>query len=195
MVVNYVGTERCDIVYYLLRIGKGLNVKTLAVDNSITGDLYHIFDKSEQDHVSEYGSVTVARNNDVVIIYEGLYPRYNNYQNITIFAPSENESEWEMLRPFRDTLFDSKVYCILRNAVTAKTSEKVLSAAFQLDFEEFMMDGLDDGGYREYILLQINKDAKLPRKTGIASIVTALLPVIYKVDAADAKYLKKILYS
>lgn len=30
MVVNYVGTERCDIVYYLLRIGKGLNVKTLA---------------------------------------------------------------------------------------------------------------------------------------------------------------------
>ena len=44
MVVNYEGTERCDIVYYLLRIGKGLNVKTLAVDNSITGDLYHIFD-------------------------------------------------------------------------------------------------------------------------------------------------------
>ena len=185
MVVNYVGTERCDIVYYLLRIGKGLNVKTLAVDNSITGDLYHIFDKGEQDHVSEYGSVTVARNKlvgleeaqeyDVVIIYEGLYPRYNNYRNITIFAPSENESEWEMLRPFRDTLFDSKVYCILRNAVTAKTSEK--------------------GGYREYILLQINKDAKLPRKTGIAAIVTALLPVIYKVDAADAKYLKKILYS
>lgn len=205
MVVNYVGTERCDIVYYLLRIGKGLNVKTLAVDNSITGDLYHIFDKGEQDHVSEYGSVTVARNKlvgleeaqeyDVVIIYEGLYPRYNNYRNITIFAPSENESEWEMLQPFRDTLFDSKVYCILRNAVTAKTSEKVLSAAFQLDFEEFMMDGLDDGGYREYILLQINKDAKLPRKTGIASIVTALLPVIYKVEAADAKYLKKILYS
>lgn len=94
MVVNYVGTERCDIVYYLLRIGKGLNVKTLAVDNSITGDLYHIFDKGEQDHVSEYGSVTVARNKlvgleeaqeyDVVIIYEGLYPRYSNYRNITI---------------------------------------------------------------------------------------------------------------
>lgn len=204
MVVNYVGTERCDIVYYLLRIGKGLNVKTLAVDNSITGDLYHIFDKSEQDHVSEYGSVTVARNKlvgleeaqeyDVVIIYEGLYPRYNNYRNITIFAPSENESEWEMLRPFRDTLFDSKVYCILRNAVTAKTSEKVLSAAFQLDFEEFMMDGLtmaDTGS----TFAPDQQDAKLPRKTGIASIVTALLPVIYKVDAADAKYLKKILYS
>lgn len=201
MVINYVGTERCDILYYLLRIGKSLNVKALAVDNSITGDLYHVFDKNSGNGVEEYGSVTIMRNKqvgleeaqeyDIVFVYEGLYPRYTNYRNITIFAPSENTSEWNMMIPFKEYLFDSKVYCILRNAVTTKTTEKSLKMDFNMDFEGFMVDSLDDG-YGEYIKLMINKDARLSKKTSVADIVTELVPIVYKID--NERYLKKILY-
>lgn len=202
MVVNYVGTERCDIVYYLLRIAKNLKINVLAVDNSITGDLYSIFDKHGNDNVEEYSTVTVMRNKQVgleeaqeyeaVIVYEGLYARYNNYRNITIFAPSENQSEWKLMIPFKEYLYNSKVYCILRNAVTNKTSEKSLEADFDMKFEGYMADGLDDAGYSEYIRLLINKDGRLPKKTAVADIVMELLPIIFKIE--DERYLKKILY-
>lgn len=40
MVIGYVGTERCDIVYYMARIAIETGKKTLIVDNSMKGDLY-----------------------------------------------------------------------------------------------------------------------------------------------------------
>ena len=197
MMITYVGIERCDIVYYLLRIGKNLGKNVLAVDNSITGDLFHIHMKEDNSGVVKNGSVTVMRNRivgkreaenyDLVVVYEGMNPEYSNYRDLTIFAPSENEAEWELEKPFVANRKGGELLCILRDRSTRKVNESVLSQFFDVEFDEIMEEEYGDVGYASYVALTHNHSAKIPRNGGIKSIVMNLATTIYKVDAKTLK--------
>ena len=91
MIVAYVGFERCDIAYYISKLSIGLNMRTLIVDNSISGDFFRSLSDTT-DRIREFNNFTIIRGLNVreddiedfenVIIYHGL-SRYDEKYQIT----------------------------------------------------------------------------------------------------------------
>lgn len=202
MMIDYVGTERCDILYYIVKIGKNLKKNILVIDNSITGDLFHLY-KDENNTEGEEGSVRILRNRvvgkdeaaayDTVIVYEGLYPEYTNYRDLTIFAPNENEAEWEMMKPFVENRKDNgDIICILRDRATKKVNSKVVSQYFGIELDEVLEEEYGDNGYVAYVALMQNHMGNIPKRCAASAIALNIASLIYHVNAKELKKTMKL---
>lgn len=202
MMIDYIGTERCDILYYITKIGKNLKKNILVVDNSITGDLFHLY-KDENNTEGTEGSIKVLRNRlvgrdeaetyDTVFVYEGIYPRYANYRDLTIFAPNDNEAEWEMMKPFvQNRNGKGDIVCILRDRATRKVNSSVLAQYFGIEIEDVFEEEYGDNGYIAYATLMQNHMGDIPKKCASSTIALNLASLIFHVNAKELKKTMKL---
>ncbi len=146
MIISYIGTEKCDLLYYLAKAAEKLKKETLVIDNSITGDFYKALSQgyiSEESDVVTRGLITTVRNKEVpkespyevTLIYEGLNPEYEDYRDLTLVATSLSGIETAYITDgLINELKSSKNYnylLLIRDKVTKKQNEEFAETVFK----------------------------------------------------------------
>ena len=107
MIISYIGKERCDIIYNLVKIGVNAGKRILVIDNSMTHDMFSLFEKNDGGDMQALGNLTIckdyklgnkAQEFDCVYLYEGIAPRYDGKRDIQILAPGCENTEIKQIR-------------------------------------------------------------------------------------------------
>ncbi len=202
MIIDYIGTERCDILYYLLRVSAYTGKKVLAIDNSISGDLFHIYQKEDRGQIVSFDRVTIMRNKklipnrlesfDYIFLYEGMYSSYEGPRDYTIFAPTCNAAEWKWEKGFSQFADPETTYLILRDKCTGKIGRDVVEDEFEIKFEDAYELSLDDVDMSNYVALTHNKVARLPKKGDVLMVTRDFAEKLFEMDAKAFKKISKV---
>ena len=118
MIISYIGKERCDIIYNLVKIGVNAGKRILVIDNSMTHDMFSLFEKNDGGDMQSLGNLTIckdyklgnkAQEFDCVYLYEGIAPRYDGKRDIQILAPGCENTEIKQIRTYLDELKENGV--------------------------------------------------------------------------------------
>lgn len=137
-VVSYVGIERCDLLYYLIMLGKKFGRKILVIDNSQKKDLFALFEKNDEEDIIEMDDFIVVkdcivseeeiRDFDNVFIYAGIRTTGGHYElaDEIILAPACDKTDIEYFRNQypESWAMKKKVFLLLRDRANNKLSEK-----------------------------------------------------------------------
>lgn len=199
MLIDYIGMERCDILYYLLNAGNKIGSSILAIDNSITGDLYHIYERQSMES-AVVENLTVVRNKlvsqeimeayDYIFLYEGVDPQFIGPRGLTIFAPSCSEAEWHFIKDIEGADTADRIL-ILRDVSSRKISAKNVEDEFRVEFDEELAHEINEKEHAAYIALTHNHAGRIPKGGEIFGITIRLLEKIFQVNKQDIKRLIK----
>ena len=185
-IISFLGLERCDLVLYLAGIYNSIKMSTLVIDNSYSKDLYYAINKGE-DYEVERGYVTyvqdldyskeVFNGFDCVIFYEGLNPNSINIaaSDILFIVSDYTEAVIRQIRGFYECDIkkgldlaekthgkELKMYCILRDKISRKISDKLVCSMLGCSKSEFAGSLLFcEEDYRRYIDLGFNSNNKI----------------------------------
>lgn len=134
-IITYIGLERCDLLYYLVKLGRLAGKHILVIDNSFSGDYAAIYTKEESDMV-EYENVTIARGyaltEQVASQYDFVFLYYGrNLKGLSVNADyyvlAENQEYLPMEHlkaALESSRFESSPYLIVRDKVNNKLNNK-----------------------------------------------------------------------
>lgn len=200
MIITYTGKEQCDILFQLVKIGVISGKKVAVFDNSITHDFFQIFanglDKGQD--LLEIGNLTVFNDYkvkkdetafDYIFIYEGLYPRFSGFIDVSIIAPGYEKNEWKMIKPHVDKCRIERVKTILimRNRVGKKLSDRYVTTQIGIKPDVFLRSDFDIKDYESYVALTHNRDQKFNRTGELFYIVSTVASEIYKMSEKEVK--------
>lgn len=176
MIISYIGKERCDIIYNLVKIGVNAGKRILVIDNSMTHDMFSLFEKNDGGDMQALGNLTIckdyklgnkAQEFDCVYLYEGIAPRYDGKRDIQILAPGCENTEIKQIRTRLDELKENGVvlpedaYVIERDKVNRKITAKTLSALLNVNTPNCMEMEFDLKDYNSYVCLTHNMNFQI----------------------------------
>lgn len=206
MIVTYTGKERCDILYFLIQIGKRMGKKILAVDNSYTHDLFLLFQKDDGEEIYQLDNLTICkdckpdrkvRDYDIVFIYEGLLARYEGERDKIILAPSCEKAEMEMvISGFKGNIEikeDSldNVYIVARDQVNRKFTSRTIAKMYGLKAENCFDMSFDEKDYSMYISLTHNGYTNFMLSPQMYDLIESMAADLYGIDARTLKKIMK----
>lgn len=103
--VGYFGHERCDTMYYILRAAQILNLNSLVIDNSISGDFFRSL--SDEEDVDTNALITILR----------------NYKITDDFL---DESEYDLFIYYVGLSSDSKIDCVFDRLFICPTQSYIV---------------------------------------------------------------------
>ena len=174
MLISFIGTEKCDLLFALAKVGISSGKKILIIDNSVTGDFYNIYNKDGED-IIDYNSMTIARlfeydeskvkNYDYIYLYEGLKPTYLGSRDLTIANIGVAPSDLKMVsHEFNSKVFNENPHLILIRRdydISKKIKEEYYARAFGWMCRNSFKIKFIETDYRVYYTLCINRDIKL----------------------------------
>lgn len=202
MIIPYIGNEKCDLLYFVVKLGLKTGKKILVLDNSFKGDFYEIYKRDVEDDILKEDNLTICRNYklgmnaenyDVVFIYEGVLPQYEGLADLIIMAPSCEKTDWDRIsnvitknyeKGNRDILF------ILRDKVNRKVSVRTLAREMGLEEDRCMEIWFDEKDYSLYCSLLENRKSKIVLSSGMYE---AMEQISLQAFELDAKTLKKLI--
>lgn len=205
MIISYIGKERCDIIYNLVKIGVNAGKRILVIDNSMTHDMFSLFEKNDGGDMQALGNLTIckdyklgnkAQEFDCVYLYEGIAPRYDGKRDIQILAPGCENTEIKQIRTYLDELKENGVvlpentYVIERDKVNRKITAKTLSTLLNVNTSNCLEMEFDIKDYSAYVCLTHNMRASAAVSTQMYEVIETLATVIY---STNEKMLKKLM--
>lgn len=179
MIINYIGKERCDLLYYIIKSGIHFGKTALVIDNSISNDFYHLYQKEENGEVIELNHLTVCKNMkideeiakeyDLVIIYNGLtnQPFVLGTERFVI-ASSLEGNEFERIHVILNALpqdsLNAPIFCI-RDNVSKKITPGYMVDQLQIVPQVIYNLPCDLVDYELYINLSHDKSVKVKRQS------------------------------
>lgn len=200
MVISVTGKEQCDILYYIVKVALKLRMKVAVFDNSITHDFFNIYKTDDKEDIVKKETLTVFKDYqysreydkegyDYIYIYDGLYPTYKGYEDLSIIAPSYAGAEWEMVKPqiFKNKTNDTKTILLLRDKVNRKFSDYAVLKKMEFDPTYVVSMEFDAKDYSAYICLTHNKKSKLRRNGELREVIINVCEEIYGINAKTLK--------
>mgnify|MGYP006983163144 CR=1 FL=1 len=205
MIISYIGKERCDIIYHLIKIGINAGKRLLVIDNSMTHDLFSLFEKNDGEDIQEHGNLTIckdyklgkkAQEYDCVYLYEGIVPRYEGKRDVQIIAPGCENTEIKQIRAYLDELvnngteFPEETYVIERDKVNRKITAKTLSSLLNVNTQNCIDLEFDVKDYSQYVSLTHNMRTSSAVSAQMYEVIESIAVVVYN---TNAKMLKKLM--
>lgn len=203
MLISFIGTEKCDLLYALVKVGISAGKKILIIDNSVTGDFYNIYNQDGED-IIDVNSMTIARlyeydsmkvkNYDYVFLYEGLQPGYYGSRDLTIANMGVAPSDLKMVsQAFNASNFRENPNLILIRRdrdVSRKIKTDYFASAFGWTCNNNYKIKFSETDYRAYYMLCINRDIKLTAFSGeFLETLYSLVQIIYGFNGKQAENL------
>lgn len=173
----YVGKERCDVLYFLVKLIANTNKNVLVIDNSKRNDFFEIFSMDESDEEIRKDNIVVAKNViltnellrsskvdafDFVFVYLGLNTMEMEFDiDALIVAPAAEPYEIRLSRMIAAAFNDDDIDTIIipRDKVDNSYSKKGFVDALELNANSFVYPmEFDASTYATYVSLLHNKD-------------------------------------
>lgn len=200
MVISITGKEQCDILYYIVGVAMKLHLKVAVFDNSLTHDFFGLYQSDENEDIVAKDGITVYKDYqynrefetekyDYIFIYDGLYPTYKGYEDLSIVAPSYSKAEWEMVKPqiIKNKTNETKTILLLRDKVNRKLSDYAVLKKLEFDPTYVVAIEYDAKDYSAYICLTHNKRSKIRRRGELREVILSVCEEIYGLDAKKLK--------
>lgn len=175
-VITYIGKERCDIIYYLIKVAARLGKKILVVDNSGIQDLSGVYGLSGNEDKMRKKNVTVCRQYiiseewrestvnefDFIFVYEGLKLQQVKVESdLLLIGCSFEKREIEIIKNMIGQNSDRKrEILILRDKTSARFSVRTVMEMLDMPpkkTENYVLE-FDEFGYGGYVALTQSGD-------------------------------------
>lgn len=219
-IISITGQEKCDIVFYLSEVYKGLKKHTLVIDNSYSKDLFEAIRQNGDKEVEEKGFVVYTKdvdysseafeNFDVIIFYEGYNPCANNLlhsQAVFIITDYAESSIRQIREAFeKEGLLNSRIiknnetnfYYVLRDKMSKKIRDRVAFSLFCDEVEKgseyFKLVGaipFSNSDYYRYIDFSHNKRQNV--RGASDDMKEVLIFILEEVEQLERKSVLKII--
>ena len=178
----------------MVKIGVNAGKRILVIDNSMTHDMFSLFEKNDGGDMQALGNLTIckdyklgnkAQEFDCVYLYEGIAPRYDGKRDIQILASGCENTEIKQIRTYLDELKENGVvlpentYVIERDKVNRKITAKTLSTLLNVNTSNCLEMEFDIKDYSAYVCLTHNMRASAAVSTQMYEVIETLATVIY----------------
>lgn len=206
-VIHYAGKERCDIVFALIQTAVAARKNVLAIDNSLTGDLFSIYSAGDQtDDVIEVENLVLARNRmpaedkmreyDVTFVYSGLSTikqAVTTWADTYVIAPGNEAEEvrrMTLITNYLNSLNDVQDFIVIQRDVTKDKKRTLPTIVKELGVQPSHTYVLSYDGYNyaAYVALTINGGEGLKGVSDdMCDLATELVSVVLQEDAKKIK--------
>lgn len=206
-VIHYAGKERCDIVFALIQTAVAARKTVLAIDNSLTGDLFSIYSAGDQtDDVIEVENLVLARNRmpdenrmreyDVTFVYSGLSTikqAVTTWADTYIIAPGNEAEEvrrMALITNYINSLNDVQDFIVIQRDVTKDKKRTLPTVVKELGVQpsHTYVLSYDSYNYAAYVALTINGGEGLHGVSDdMCELATELVSVVLQEDAKKIK--------
>ena len=210
----YAGKERCDVLYYLVKLILKVDKRVLVIDNSKLNDFYKVYAHDHDKGEIRKNKLVITKNVlvtnelldssqlepfDYVFIYQGLNNAHLDYEIDSIII-SPGYEPWEIVKA-KDIsnafeVADDEIIVIPRDKTNNKISDKQLLGWLNLnDSAAVYPVEFDERAYDFYINLLYNKDTtKISfSKTTTADVYSFLSDFAGKYLELGSKDVKQLL--